>query len=192
MLLLPEGIESFGLDQGSPGLGNGWATSCRFHEDKILPCLFGCAGQQDDLSHYLVCPHLFTLWSYLTNSNVSEMPLIRWGLINPCTHNLNAIACVFSGYHAVRRHFKTINQFFEHEQHELSSAQLCCARGVFAETFKVEAGELGMYTPKFSLQSFLNFMHVHDSGICATLPSITGMEVVSVDGAPCNSQTDNE
>ena len=172
------------------GWCNGWATSCRFHEDKLLPCLFGCAGERDDLHHYLVCPHLFTLWSFLSNMSVSELPLIRWGLIDPCASNLNAVACVFSGYHAVRRHFKTINQFFEYNQHELSSAQLCCARGVFADAFKVEAGEFGIHIPKFSLQSFLNFMHVHDSGNCATLPSITGMEVVSVDGAPCNSQTD--
>jgi hypothetical protein len=123
----------------------------------ILPCLFGCAGEQDDLSHYLVCPHLFTLWSFLTNLNVSEMPLIRWGLINPCTHNLNAIACIFSGYHAVRRRFKSINQFFEYKQSELSSAQLCCARGVFADAFTLEAKELGISTRKFTLPSFFRF-----------------------------------
>ena len=60
-----------------------------------------------------------------------------------------------------------------------------------ADTFKVEARELGVYTRKSSLQSCLELVHVHDSGICATLPSITEMEVVSVDGPPCNSLTDN-
>ena len=90
---LPEGSEGFGLDQGSQGWCNGWATSCRFHEDKILPCLFGCVGERDDLRHYLVCLHLFTLWSFLSNMSVSELPLIRWGLIDPCTSNLNATAC---------------------------------------------------------------------------------------------------
>lgn len=166
---------------------NGWATSCRFHEDKILPCLFGCSGKHDDLRHYLVCPHLFSLWSFLTNSglspehvpgsspdpcsptgtftnaDVSEMPLIRWGLIDPCTRNLNAISCVFSGYHAVRRHFKTTNQFFEFNQTELSSAQLCCARGVFADAFKVEARELCIFTRKFLPNSFLEFISASDA-----------------------------
>jgi hypothetical protein len=102
---------SFGCDQGFKGWCNGWTTSCRFNEDKKLPCLFGCSGERDALSNYLQCPHLSSLWSFITNLNVSEMPLIRWGLIDPCTRNLNAIACVFSGYHAVRRHFKTINLF---------------------------------------------------------------------------------
>ena len=65
---------------------------------------------------------------------------------------------VFSGYHAVRRHFKTINQFCEFNRHELSSAQLCCARGVFADAFMVEARELYIYVCKFSLPSFLAFI----------------------------------
>jgi hypothetical protein len=165
------------------GWCNGWATSCRFHEDKILPCLFGCTGERDILSHYLVCPHLFSLWSFLTNvltqastgtevffqnSVVSEMPLIRWGLIDPCTRNFNAVSCVFSGYHAIRRHFKTTNQFFEFNQTELSSAQLCCARGVFADAFEVEARELCIYTRKCSLQSFLEFISASEWTGCNT------------------------
>ena len=130
---------------------------------------------------------VFSLWSFLTNSvvspkhelgttpapcsltgtftdaDVSEMPLIRWGLIDPCTRNLNAISCVFSGYHAVRRHFKTTNQFFEFNQTELSSAQLCCARGVFADAFIVEARELRIFTRKFLLHSFLEFISASDA-----------------------------
>ena len=170
-----------------------------------FPVFLGVSVNELIYHTVLFCPHWYCLWSFLansvstqastgsfTNTDVSEMPLIRWGLVNPCRRNLNAIACVFSGYHAVRRHFKTINQLFEYNQQELSSAQLCCAGSVFADTFKVEAGKLGISCRKFSLQSFLDFMHVHDSGICATLHSITRIEVVSVDGASCNSQTDKQ
>ena len=99
----------------------------------------------------------------LQNVDVSENSLNRWRLIEPCTRNLNVISCVFSGYHAVRRHFKTTNQFFEFNQTELSSAQLCCARGVFADAFKVEARELCIYTRKFSLHSFLDFISASDA-----------------------------
>ena len=55
---------------------NGWATSYRYHEDKLLPCLFGCSGCKGELGHYLQCPHLFALWRFLTGE-VSRDPLVR-------------------------------------------------------------------------------------------------------------------
>ena len=63
---------------------NGWATSRRYgnNEGKILPCLFGCTDCVDSLDHYLQCPHLFALWSFLIEGS-PEDPLIRWGLIYP-------------------------------------------------------------------------------------------------------------
>jgi len=39
---------------------NGWTTSWRTSEASALDCIFGCAGEQDDLCHYLFCP---VLWS---------------------------------------------------------------------------------------------------------------------------------
>jgi len=39
---------------------NGWTTSWRINEVSALDCIFGCAGEQDDLCHYLFCP---VLWS---------------------------------------------------------------------------------------------------------------------------------
>jgi hypothetical protein len=38
---------------------NSWTTSSRMHADICLPCLFGCAGAIDSLSHYLRCPRLW-------------------------------------------------------------------------------------------------------------------------------------
>ena len=81
---------------------NSWATSRRCGDDKLLPCVFGCASCPDELEHYFQCPHLFALWRFLAG-DVSEDPLVRWGLINPNSMHFNQIACVFSGFHAIRR-----------------------------------------------------------------------------------------
>ena len=64
------------------GWCNGWATSRRFQERVKLPCVFGCCNEQDDLHHYLTCPHLYAIWSFLVGG-VSSDPLIRWGLVKP-------------------------------------------------------------------------------------------------------------
>ena len=34
--------------------GNAWSTSERYHENLILPCIFGCGGR-DNLTHYSNC-----------------------------------------------------------------------------------------------------------------------------------------
>ena len=43
------------------GWTNAWATSSRYHEDKLLPCLLGCQNCTDSLEHYLGCPHLYAI-----------------------------------------------------------------------------------------------------------------------------------
>ena len=104
------------------GWTNGWATSKRYsnNDDKILPCIFGCHNYTDDLAHYLQCPHLYAIWKFMLNPDdlpeppnphVSEFPLQRWGLVEPCVDKFKSIACVFSGYHAVRREFKAQKDF---------------------------------------------------------------------------------
>ena len=142
---------------------NGWATSRRFHEDIQLPCLFGCQGHSDDLAHYLQCPHLFALWSFLT-PGVSADPLERWALINPCSESFLQLACVHSGYHAVRRNFKGSGVDFH--ENKLCSASLRAAWTVFADTYSVEARELGVNALKFSVPSFLNFLANVDRDNC--------------------------
>ena len=72
---------------------NAWATSSRYHEGILLPCLFGCTCT-DHLEHYLQCPHLFALWTFLVG-NVSSDPLVRWGLIRPEPNVFLQIVCVF-------------------------------------------------------------------------------------------------
>jgi len=148
---------------------NGWATSHRYHEDITLPCLFGCHkgvrtdlsnssdSHRDSLSHYLQCPHLFALWKFMIPS-AHEDPLIRWGLIRPCSDSYKQIACVHCGYHAVRRHYKNCHTIFHQNMTYLDGALTRTSWTVFADAFQVEASELGVQTLKFSVPSFLNFL----------------------------------
>ena len=86
---------------------------------------------------------------------VSNLPLERWGLINPSTHKFRCMACVYSGYHAVRRKFKTGGINIASDQRILTGPQMATAWRVFAETFIVEARELAVSVRQFSLPSFL-------------------------------------
>ena len=134
---------------------NGWATSRRYHEDQLLPCLLGCRNDSDCLEHYLLCPHLFGLWRFLSGGLADENPLIRWGLIHPNKLTLHYVACVFSGYHAVRRDFNASSCTSTDNRLVLTSAQLRRAWSVFADAFKVEARELALQQRQFSLPEFL-------------------------------------
>ena len=140
---------------------NGWATSSRYHEGVVLPCLFGCKSCIDNLQHYLQCPHLFALWTFLAGS-VSADPLKRWGLIAPEPNDFLQIACVFSGYHAIRREFKRTSEFFYNDQTSLTGPQIRVAWTVFASAFRVEACEVRIPCRHFSVASFLSCLQ-HNS-----------------------------
>ena len=133
---------------------NSWATSHRYHEDKILPCLLGCTGCLDSLDHYLSCPHLFALWSFLIEGT-SEDPLTRWALLKPSKAQFEIVACIFSSYHAIRNDLRSNPVFLEHNLRTLPSPLLRRARSVFADSFKVEARELAVQHRQFSLPEFL-------------------------------------
>ena len=137
---------------------NGWATSSRYHEAVTLPCLFGCKACIDNLKHYLQCPHLYALWTFLAG-DVSCDPLKRWGLIAPEPNDFLRVACVFSGYHAVRREFKRTSEFFCQNQTTPTGPQIRVAWTVYAETFQVEASQAKLHWRRFSVASFLNFMN---------------------------------
>ena len=119
---------------------NSWATSRRYHEPVILPCLFGCAGDgsTDDLSHYVMCPHLFTILSKLTDA--PACPVKRLGLSTPTKHSLLTVSCMFSGYHAVKRSrvVQTLSSL------PLNTEQQNAARHLFADAFYASALEVGL------------------------------------------------
>jgi len=141
------------------GWVNGWATSHRYKnvERKVLPCLFGCMSCSDSLNHYLICPHLFALWSFLIEGTPDD-PLIRWGLLHPSKIQFHVVACIFSGYHAVRNDLRSNPVFIPHNMTVLTSPMLRRSWSVFADSFKVEARELAVQHRRFSLPEFLIFI----------------------------------
>ena len=80
---------------------NAWATSHRFHEKPLLPCLFGCK-EIDKLSHYVQCPALASLVRSFSPS-LPACPLARFGLVDTSRESLLIVAATFEGYHAVKR-----------------------------------------------------------------------------------------
>ena len=65
-------------------LCNGWATSYRYHEDMLLPCLFGCRllgphdmrrrTCNDEMSHYMSCPVLWKIVRSITGQELYVGP----------------------------------------------------------------------------------------------------------------------
>ena len=118
---------------------NSWATSTRFHSDIRLPCLFGCSGEEDRMSHYCMCPRLYYLMRLMITS--PACPLERLGLISSSKDTLLAVACTFSAYHAVKRSNIVRNL---PEQESLQDTQTLSVYSLFADTFWVEANEVGL------------------------------------------------
>ena len=139
------------------GWCNGWATSKRYQEGVLLPCLFGCIDEKDNLAHYLICPQLLAIWKFLVE-DVSDYPLTRWGVANPNEINMQLIACVFAGYHATRRHFKAKSEVFLPDTN-LTGPQIRAAWTTFAETFHVEACQFSIQCRKFSVPAFLCYLN---------------------------------
>ena len=80
---------------------NGWATSHRMHEDPMLDCILGCKNAPDSMNHYVFCPHLFAFQRFLFG-NISEDPLIRFGMKSPNSDSFKVLSCLFSAYHALK------------------------------------------------------------------------------------------
>ena len=132
---------------------NSWATSWRCGDGKLLPCVFGCACCPDELEHYLQCPHLLALWRYLAGS-VSDAPLVRWGLLDTNSMHLNQIACVFTGYHAIRRLIRSRTCQLINIGNFYPSSLYREFWSVFADAFSADARELMVDHRKCKLPSF--------------------------------------
>ena len=156
---------------------NGWATSRRYHEDRLL---LGCLHEKDQLEHYLQCPHLFALGIHLASHSDAD-PLVRWGLVNPSTNNFKINACIYSGYHSLRRVVATDPKFTIISPSSLSGHQIRVAWSVFADTFSVDARELGVPHTKFSLASFLNQLNAAQLSDCLSAGPFEWDEPVSLD-----------
>ena len=168
---------------------NGWATSYRFHEAKLLPCLFGCQDCKDNLEHYLMCPHVYALTSYLTEG-VSDLPLIRWGLQYPSKINHAVISCIFSGYHAVRSDLRANPVFIEHHIRILPAPIFRRSWSVYAQAFKTESRELAIQCRQFSLPEFLMFI-IAQQELARRCSQTQGRELNPVACLPVNSIVDS-
>jgi len=82
-------------------ISGGWCTSVRLHSVKDRPCIFGCTGSKDMLSHYLVCP---VLWQLARESlHLPEPSLFvehRLCLCEPTVDKLRMLAFCHCLYHA--------------------------------------------------------------------------------------------
>ena len=83
---------------------NGWTTSYRFHEDVLLPRIFGCGGM-DTLEHYLSCDCLWPLLLSVTrakSSHLMDPPECRACLSNPTRWHILNCWYAFQVYHAIK------------------------------------------------------------------------------------------
>ena len=86
-------------------LTNGWLTSSRLQEVPVLPCIFGCIDERDDLVHYVSCSPLWTLvgeCGVLPHPPARRSSSDRRSLTSPTFDNfrLCGIACWL--YHALK------------------------------------------------------------------------------------------
>ena len=103
------------------------------------------------------CSHLFALTSFSIPAT-SDEPLVRFGLLLPCKEQSKVVACIFSGYHAVKG---KIREQQIHNQSDIdiySGAALRANWTLFAQTFLADAGELAIPTRAFSVPAFLSFL----------------------------------
>ena len=118
--------------------GNSWSTSYRYHEPKLLTCLFGCPDCPDKLAHYVVCPWLFKIVS-LIRPETSSDPLERIALKNATIESLKAVACIFAGYHSIK--CMPTNLTIAHTSSTDSSSRVATAVS-FAEAFLALARDI--------------------------------------------------
>ena len=84
---------------------NSWYTTHRMGEVPRLTCIFGCPGQEDNLKHYLVCEHMWTLAvsaCALPASFLPLSPIQRLCIFNNSRPGLKLLSVVFKGYLALK------------------------------------------------------------------------------------------
>merc|ERR1712129_219232 len=91
--------------------------------DVLWPCIFGCAGAQDSLAHYLSCFRFLS--GVLTSCKLPEShahadPLIKCCLCRPTPTWAKVIAVASRSYHAIK---------FVHKE----MVQICVDSGDFSQ-----------------------------------------------------------
>ena len=81
---------------------NSWSTSYRYHESRRLPCLLGCRGKPDCLSHYACCPLIHEHVSATFGQYLHPECLKRFGTTAQTSDALRQVACIYYAYHVVK------------------------------------------------------------------------------------------
>ena len=77
-----------------------WATTRRLHLQPLLPCVLGWPDEIDDLSHYIVCPHLWNIARTAFPNVQLNCTLDKLCIGGSCTVSLRVLAATFQAYHA--------------------------------------------------------------------------------------------
>ena len=85
-------------------------------------------------------------------NEVSEDPLIRFGLKNPTAVNFKKICCMFSAYRAVKAQVRSGRINLQQGNWKRN------AWNVLASTIGAEAGEMYLPARSFSLPKFMSFL----------------------------------
>ena len=86
-------------------LTNSWCTSSRFHEDNLLPCIFGRFNASDTVEHYLSCDCLWTTIASCANLSAAWFCNdigTQLELQNANHHSLKILCVSFRLYHAIK------------------------------------------------------------------------------------------
>jgi len=81
---------------------NSWSTSYRYHETHRLPCLMGCPGKPDSISHYACCPLIHEYVSAFFGHSLFPECLKCFGTTARDPDALRQVACVYYAYHVVK------------------------------------------------------------------------------------------
>ena len=81
---------------------NSWSTSYRYHESRKLPCLLGCAGMPDSISHYACCPLIHEYVSAVFGQSLFPDCLNSFGTTAHNPDALRQVACIYYAYHVVK------------------------------------------------------------------------------------------
>ena len=101
----PEGHTEVELE----AVAGGWCTSRRMHSDIQLPCIFGCTDSLDEITHYFVCPILWSLGRETLSFQEASVSVCE-SFVHPNTDKLKLLAFCHTLYHCIANDNQSILQ----------------------------------------------------------------------------------
>ena len=92
---------------------NGWTTSHRMPEPALLPCILGCPGEIDSLSHYLRCDRLWRALKVASRRCSLALPspffsapiLAKLAVLNTEKTSVVMLCALSHAYHVIKNNF---------------------------------------------------------------------------------------